>query len=212
MTNLDEIGLKCFGHVLIKNVDTGEILVDKFNAINFENMSIAIANSIADRSTGYFYSMAFGNGGSIVDSVGGITYLPPNVTGTNAQLYNQTYVQIIDDMSALNTSPTNNYITVNHVVNNTYSDVVVTCTLGYNVPNGQDAFDNSSVAANQYQSSTSSSVTSSQNADFIFDEFGILGFSTNSSLPLLTHVIFHPIQKALNVSLQIVYTVRFYLS
>jgi hypothetical protein len=49
--------------------------------------------------------------------------------------------------------------------------------------------------------------------DFVFDELGLFGYVTGASglgagLPLLTHVIFSPVQKSLNRLIQIEYTVR----
>jgi hypothetical protein len=51
------------------------------------------------------------------------------------------------------------------------------------------------------------------NGDFVFDELGLFGYLNGASglgagLPLLTHVIFSPVQKALNRLIQIEYTVR----
>lgn len=217
MTKLDDFvnttEAKMFGHVLVRDAKTKEVLVDKFNAINFENMSQALALSLADRSTGHIFSMVFGNGGSIVNTVGEISYLPPNVTGQSAQLYNQTYAQIVDDMSPLNLSPTTNYLQVNHTANTTYSDVVVTCTLGYNVPAGQLAFDDAPITNNTQVNSSGTTVSGSVSATYIFDELGLKGFNTvAANQPLLTHVIFHPVQKALNRTIEIIYTVRIYVS
>ena len=72
---------KIEGFVKIHDPNSGEIFVDKKNAIHYENISIALAQTLADREIGYIYSMAFGNGGSSVDPTGVITYLPPNTTG-----------------------------------------------------------------------------------------------------------------------------------
>jgi len=76
------------GFIKITNPQTNEILLDTKNAIHYENMSESLANSLANRDVGAIYSMSFGNGGSTVDPTGVITYLPPNVTGQNANLYN----------------------------------------------------------------------------------------------------------------------------
>jgi hypothetical protein len=181
------------GFLKIHDPRSGEVFVDKMNAIHYENMSIALAQSIANKNLGFIYAMAFGNGGSAVDPTGVITYLPPNVTGTNADLYNQTYIKVVDGNSAANTDPTQNNLTVLHTTGTVYTDVLVTCLLDYGEPAGQQAFDNST----------------NFNGEFVFDELGLKSWegSTND-LMLITHVIFHPVQKSLNRQIQIDYTVR----
>jgi hypothetical protein len=181
------------GFLKIHDPVTGEVFVDKNNAIHYENISICMANTLADRNTGYIYKMAFGNGGSAVDPTGVITYLPPNTTGQNASLYNETYSKVVDDNSAANPDPSNNYLTVLHTSGQVYTDIVTTCLLDYGEPAGQQAFDNST----------------NFNGEYVFDELGLQcwnGSSTN--LLLITHVIFHPVQKSLNRQIQIDYTLR----
>lgn len=181
------------GFVKIHDPKTGEILVDKKNAINYENMSIALAQTLADRNLGYIYQMVFGNGGSSVDPTGVITYLPPNTTGQNAELYNETYAKVVNDNSAADLDPINNKLTVLHTSNAVYTDVLVTCLLDYGEPPQQQAFDNST----QF------------NGEFVFDELGIkIWNGANDDLRLITHVIFHPVQKSLNRQIQIDYTIR----
>ena len=137
--------------------------------------------------------MAFGNGGSAVDPTGVITYLPPNTTGQNADLYNETYYKVVDNNSAADTDPANNYITVLHTSGNVYTDIVVTCLLDYGEPAGQQAFDNST----------------NFNGEYVFDELGLkCWFGSSTNLLLITHVIFHPVQKSLNRQIQIDYTLR----
>ncbi len=176
------------GHVKIWDPLTGEVLQDKSNAIHYENMSEALALSIANKGTGYIQNMAFGNGATAVDSTGVITYLPTNTYGQNASLYNQTYSKIVDNTSVLNTDPTRNYIEVRHTPGTIYTDIFVSCLLDYTEPAGQQAFDNSATMQGTY----------------VFDELGLI----SESGKLLTHVIFHPVQKALNRLIQIDYTIR----
>jgi len=184
---------KIEGFVKIHDPKTGEILVDKKNAIHYENISIAMANMLADKDLGYIYEMAFGNGGSAVDPTGVITYLPPNTTGQNADLYNETYAKVVDNNSAADVDPANNYITVLHTAGNVYTDIVVTCLLDYGEPAGQQAFDNST----------------NLNGEYVFDELGLKSWNGDTSnLLLITHVIFHPVQKSLNRQIQIDYTLR----
>jgi hypothetical protein len=193
----DQNILKLEGFLKITDPNTGEILVDKHNAINYENMSEAIADTLSSRGYGEIYQMAFGNGGASVDETGVITYLPPNTTGQNAALYNQTYAKIVDDTSVFNLDPTRNKMTVFHTTGRVYTDILVQCLLDYGEPAGQAAFDNSTQT----------------DSNFIFDELGLLanyGTDSNGNVitRLLTHVIFHPVQKSLNRQIQIDYTVR----
>jgi hypothetical protein len=184
---------KIEGFVKIFNPETGEVFVDKKNAIHYENISIAMAQTLSDRDVGYIYLMAFGNGGSSVDPTGVITYLPPNTTGQNADLYNETYAKVVDDNSAANTDPTNNKMTVLHTTGKAYTDILVQCLLDYGEPTGQQAFDNST----------------NFNGEFVFDELGLKTWNGSATdLRLITHVIFHPVQKSLNRQIQIDYTLR----
>ena len=191
------LSYKVEGFLKIYDPNSGEVLVDKHNAINYETMSEAIADTLSSRGYGEIYQMAFGNGGASVDETGVITYLPPNTTGQNAALYNQTYAKIVDDTSVFNLDPTRNKMTVSHTTGKVYSDILVQCLLDYGEPAGQMAFDNSTQTT----------------ASYIFDELGLLANYGNDSLGnvitrLLTHVIFHPVQKSLNRQIQIDYTVR----
>lgn len=184
---------KIEGFVKILNPVTGEILVDKKNAIHYENISESLANSLANKDLGYIYTMAFGNGGSSVDPTGLITYLPPNTTGQNAGLYNETYSKVVDNTSAANTDPSRNKLTVSHTSGLVYTDILVSCLLDYGEPAGQQAFDNAT----------------NSNNEFVFDELGLKTWNGSASnLRLITHVIFHPVQKSLNRQIQIDYTVR----
>ena len=181
------------GHIKIFDPNNQEVFVDKRNAIHYENISESMANSLANKTIGQIYSMAFGNGGSSVDPTGVITYLPPNTTGQNADLYNPTYSKVVDDNSASNTDPTRNKMTVLHTTGNVYTDILVSCLLDYGEPAGQSAFDNST----------------DFNGDYVFDELGLKTWNGSASdLRMITHVIFHPVQKSLNRQIQIDYTVR----
>lgn len=184
---------KIEGFVKIHNPETGEVFVDKKNAIHYENISISMAQTLSDRNTGYIYAMAFGNGGSSVDPTGVITYLPPNTTGQNADLYNQTYIKVVNDNSAADTDPENNKMTPIHTSGTVYTDILVSCLLDYGEPPEQQVFDNST----------------NFNGEFVFDELGLKSWNGGvDQLRLITHVIFHPVQKSLNRQIQIDYTLR----
>lgn len=180
------------GHIKIFDPENNEVFIDKRNAIHYENMSVAMANSLSNQGLGTVYQMAFGTGGTIVDPTGIITYLTPNTIGINSSLYNQTYVKIVDQNASENLDPIRNKTEVRHISGATYSDILITCTLDYGEILDQEAFDNS------------------QNLDgnFVFDELGLKSYNPNGEGKLLTHVVFHPVQKSLNRLLQIDYTIR----
>ena len=46
----DNTGVMMTGHIKISDPETGEVIVDKRNAIHYENMSQALANSLATRA------------------------------------------------------------------------------------------------------------------------------------------------------------------
>lgn len=177
------------GHITIWDPENGKVLVRRRNAINFENMSIALANLLAKESgatsTYEIATMRFGNGGTLIDGIGAVTYKTTNTNVTTGSLYNETYSQPVDENIS---GSANNSVEVLHTNGNLYSDVVVTCTLDYNEPVGQDIYDTSS----------------DMNADYVFDELALYTANEN----LLTHVIFHPVQKSANRKIQVIYTLR----
>ncbi len=191
-------GIHVQGHIKIFDPESGEVYIDKRNAIHYENISEAIAYTLANKGQSYIYEMHFGNGGTSVDPTGIINYLPPNVNTSNSNLYNPTFAKIVDNASALNADPTRNKMEIRHVPGRVYTDIVISCLLDYGEPTGQSAFDNSTNLEDTYT----------------FDELGLKARSTDGSSgltttgKLLTHVIFHPVQKSLNRLIQIDYTVR----
>ena len=201
----DSMGTYIRGHIKITDPETVEVFVDKANAIHYENMSEAIAYSLANKGRNFIYEMHFGNGGTTVDPTGVINYLPSNTKTQNSDLYNPAFYKNIDNTSADNADPARNKMEIRHVPGTVYSDILVTCLLDYGEPNlfspgnllgeSQSAFDNSQTL----------------DGGFVFDELGLKGFTDagNGLGKLLTHVVFHPVQKSSNRLIQIEYTVRF---
>ena len=84
-----------------------------------------------------------------------------------------------------------------------YTDIKMTCTLGYDEPADQDLFDSSTT----------------NEGDYIFDEMAIFSYPSDPSnqVPIntstmLTHVIFLPVQKSQHRIIEIIYTIRIQLS
>lgn len=185
-------GFHLEGHIKIFDPETNEIFIDKRNAIHYENISVAMASSLSNQGRGFIYSMALGNGGTAVDPTGFISYLTPNTIGINTGLYNETYSKIVDQNSIENLDPIRNKMEIRHISGATYTDIIVSCFLDYGEPVGQEAFDNSQ----------------DMQGNFVFDELGLRSFDPSGQGKLLTHVVFHPVQKSLNRLLQIDYTIR----
>ena len=182
------------GHLIIKDKVTGEILVDKSNAIHNGNMANALAESLAGLTTAHLKYMVFGNGGTQIDATGAIAYKPANVSDIKdetAALYNETYKK---DVSVNNAE---NFIEVVDQPSN-YTDVIVTCTLTYGEPTDQDASDGSDTNPASFD------------GDYVFDEIALYSAGEVGSPYglMLTHVLFHPVKKAANREIEIEYTVR----
>lgn len=186
--------IKMEGFYKILDKDTREVIKDGNNAINFENMSIALANSLAHKPGGYIKEIVFGNGASTVDNLGIVNYLPPNVSGQHSTLYNETYSKIIDNNSPLNTDVASNRLDIVHKTGTFYTDIIVTITLDYGEPSGQLAFDDAT--------------NSASDSAFVFDEMGLRTYGGET----ISHAIFSPTQKALNRAFEIIYTVRIYVA
>jgi len=188
--------VKMQGHLLIRDAETGEELVNKRNAIHFGNMAFVIANALSYWQTenNGIYHMAFGNGGSDVLNTGEINYKTTN-TGTirddSAGLYSKTYEKLIGQSA---TTDSKNNVSI-ETSSSSYTDLKITCTLDFGEPSSQ---------------ATSDTATSDSSTDYIFDELGIYAYNSSgiNSEYLLTHVIFHPVQKSLNRVIEIVYTIR----
>lgn len=180
------------GHVLIKDTDTGEVLLNKHNAINFTNMALAMARVLGgevDAGSGLSYvikKMAFGNGGTLIDGTGTIEYRSTNTDTEAGALYNKTYEKLVDGTDAI--LPSENTTVVQKFDGLVYSDIVITSTLDYTEPAAQATIDNST----------------NLTGDFAFDEIGLIT-ETGS---YISHIIFHPIEKSANRKIQVIYTIR----
>ena len=195
-------GLNMNGHILIRDKETGEELVNKRNAIHYGNMAFIVANALNGTDNARVYYMAFGNGGTSVDTTGKIIYKSPRVSEafqSSASLYSRTFKKIVGA-----SGDATNQIEV--ITGTSYSDIKVTSTLSYSEPADQDLFDSST----------------NNDGSYVFDELGLFSYPTDPSPSdgsdpietsrMLTHVVFHPVQKAQNRVIEIIYTVRIQLS
>ncbi len=194
----DVAGINVSGHILIRDKETGEELVNKRNAIHYGNMANMIANALNNAQGAYIHYMAFGNGATSVDTAGRVVYKTPRVSEafeSGANLYSRTYYKIV----SANTSTDK----IQVIPGPSYTDIKVTCTLGYDEPIDQETFDDSTT----------------NEGDYIFDELALFSYPSDpsnetpiNSSRMLTHVVFHPVQKSQNRIIEIIYTVRIQLS
>ena len=184
-----ELNVKITGHVKITDLTTKEVLVDRYNAVNAETMSIIIATMLQGNNSKYLYELHFGNGGTVIDNTGNITYkdVEENLKlGTVAELYNPLYYKVFDPNDTINNDDdTRNYSTITHSDGLVYSDVIVTCTLEETQPEDTQGL-------------------------ITFDEIGIKsrGVDGLNSGYLLTHLVFEPVEKIVGRVIQVVYTLR----
>ena len=190
------------GIVKISDPNTGEVFVHQENAIHFGNISWAITNALQGDDVGHITNMVFGSGGTSIDSSGNISYRSPNTSNlqdASAEPYQPTYWE---DLTALG----NSIVTV--IGTSNFSDLTTTVLIAFGEPDSANP---------QFTQSVVDTATTT-NERYIFDELalytgttvGILGptFSFAPDGRMLTHVIFHPVQKAQNRELQIEYTIR----
>ena len=192
---IDNAGLNMNGHIIIRDKETGEEIINKRNAIHYGNMARIVAQALNNTADSYINFIAFGNGGPSVASSGGkVIYRSPRVSESyeaSASLYNKTYHKDVHGAQA----DDDNKIEI--ITGASYTDIKMTVTLGYSEPSGQDVFDSSTT----------------NTGDFIFDEMGVFTNATDfNNSEMLTHVIFHPVQKSQNRVIEIIYTIRVQLS
>lgn len=197
------MNINMHGHVLIKDAQTGEVLADNDNAIHYGNMAYIVAQALNNREDAFVYYMAFGNGATSVDTAGRVVYKAPRVTEayeSGASLYSRTYEKRVDANNGDDTSK------VEVFVGASYSDIKVTCTLGYGEPTQEQG-------AQPFDSSTTNE------GPYVFDEIALFTKPTDNTIDnpidtstMLTHVIFHPVQKSLNRIIEVIYTLRVQLN
>ena len=105
-----------------------------------------------------------------------------------------TTISTAEPLDPTNTNPIPFTVTFSEeVAGFAYTDIVITCLIDYGEPAGQQAFDN----------------TANFDGTYVFDELGLKAWNgVVATGKLLTHVIFHPVQKSLNRLIQIDYTIR----
>lgn len=196
------------GHVHVSDRATGEVLVDKYNAIHPKNMATAIARGLSNAANYQIFKMKLGNRGTYIDGTQQIIFNPPITTGDTADLYNPTYVEVVDDADT--GVGVGNSVTFTNIPASTNTRVIVTAVISAN-----EGFDNSSDTNNSGQIEGGNGVS-----PFFFDELGLFtketsGLSTDldpAGELMLSHLIFSPIEHTGNRELVIVYTLTISVS
>jgi hypothetical protein len=196
------------GSVQIKD-DLGNVLVDKQNAIHPGNMATAIARGLSNASNFQIYKLKLGNQGTYVDSSQQIVFRPPNTTGTTADLYNPTYVEVVDDSNS--GVGVGNSVTFTNIPSSTSTRVIITCVVSANEAVNR-ATDESDTDTNDGGGLDGVDSTPTE-GEFFFDELGL--FTAGTGTPdllnetdelMLSHLVFSPIEHTGNRELTIVYT------
>ena len=216
----DLIQSQVIGTLKIYDKDSGDILVQKKNAIHPGNMAYVLASALAGKPTSvngtgdapHINWMQFGNGGSVSTTT--LSYKSPRVnstydelaiTASKSSLYVPQYEQLTtntvyfpgEDMGAGELVP-NNTAKVNFSVNLTHADYAT--AVSETIPANDASTDASAVEA------------------FTFDEIGLMAGVTDSGALdktktlMLTHVTFHPVLLTANRTIVIDYTVTIQIS
>ena len=216
----DTVKSQVVGTLKIYDKESGDVLVQKKNAIHPGNMAYVMASAMAGKPTSVNSSgnapsinwMQFGSGGSTSTTT--LSYRSPRVyptydqlavTASNSSLYVPKYEKLTtktvyfpgEDMGAGVIVP-NNTSKVKFSVNLTHADYAT--AVGESIP------------------SSDSSASSTQVEAFTFDEIGLMAGVTDSGALdktktlMLTHVTFHPVLLAANRTIVIDYTVTIQIS
>lgn len=92
------------GHCKIED-DLGSVLLDRDNAVHPQNMARVISRALSNESNNWIHRIAFGNGGTDIDAAFTVTFKtpndgqPPDTQTWDSRLYNETYSEIIDELS-----------------------------------------------------------------------------------------------------------------
>lgn len=191
-------------NVLIKS--GSEVLVDKANAIHPENMAIAIARGLSNAENHQIFKIKMGNQGTYVDSSAQIFFKPTITTGVNAELYNPTYVEIVDDT---NTGVgIGNSVTFTGIPASTSKRVIITAVISPNEAVNRPTDLGDATSSNGLDGLSASP----SEGQYFFDELGLFtsGVGNNqlndTDELMLTHLIFSPIEHTGNRELTIVYS------
>ena len=216
----DTIQSQVVGTLKIYDKESGDVLVQKKNAIHPGNMAYVMASAMAGKPTSVNSSgsaphinwMQFGSGGSTSTTT--LSYRSPRVYPTydqlaimasNSSLYEQKYEQETtntvyypgEDMGAGEIVP-NNTSKVKFSVDLTHADYAT--AVGESIP------------------PSDSTASTEQVEAFTFDEIGLMAGVTDSGALdktktlMLTHVTFHPVLLAANRTIVIDYTVTIQIS
>jgi hypothetical protein len=214
----DNIKSQVIGTLKISDKDSGEVLLQKKNAIHPGNMAYVIASALAGKSTNinqdgaapYINWMAFGNGGS--NSTTTLSYRSPRVfgiydqlpiTSSNSRLYDKTYQQHLQETDIEVYFPGGEMDTGEIVADNTSK-------IRYRVNLDHDAY---ATMVGETTPETDSSTENAAVSAFTFDEIALLsGVTDGGDLDedktlMLTHVTFHPVLLSANRTIVIDYTV-----
>jgi hypothetical protein len=204
------------GHVLVKD-ELGNVLVDHHNAIHPKNMATAIARGLSNTVNYQIYKIKLGNQGTYIDNSQQIVFKPPSTTGDTANLYNPTYVEIVDDSNS-GVGPGNS-VTFTNIPGTTNTRVIITTVISANeaVNRPTDEADSATPTPDP-----NAAGTLNPKSQFFFDELGLFTQQTSGNTPqdllngagelMLSHLIFSPIEHTGSRELTIVYTLTISVS
>ncbi len=216
----DKIEPSIVGSLVIRDKNTGEILVKKKNAIHQGNMAYIIACALAGTPTSVNVGggstpinwMAFGNGGSVSTTT--LAYRSPRVSTiydeqsmatSSSNLYSKTYET---QVSSVVYFPGQALSETEYVPNST-AKIVFTVELDHNA-----IAEYTGVAVPESDSSTNETSVNT----FTFDELGLIAGVTEAGVMqedkslLVTHVAFHPVLLSANRTIIIDYTITIQVS